>query len=141
MFKYCHLCFCLFKKISNLLYWRSSTKNIPTWCFDLHRRNVLHPNTSGFRFHLLCLCLHLTNNYESSFIKLSSNVCVLVGKQITLFTSGSRGGRTRRAHPPNGRGPMIFLCPKRQFFSCFSSLASLAIHFKSNLNRYMAKTR
>ena len=40
-----------------------------------------------------------------------------------------------------GRGPMIFLCPKRHFFSFFSSLASLAIHFKSNFNRYMAKSR
>jgi len=33
-----------------------------------------------------------------------------------VCTSGSRG-RTRRAPPPNGRGPMICLCPKRQY--CF----------------------
>ena len=34
-------------------------------------------------------------------------------------TSGSRGERTRRDPPPNGRGPMICVCPKRYFSHLF----------------------
>ena len=33
----------------------------------------------------------------------------------TLAVPG--GGAAPGAHPPNGRGPMIFFCPKRYFFS------------------------
>ena len=60
---------------------------------------------------------------------------------VELNALADPGGAHPARAPPNGRGPMILLCPKRQFFSFFSSLASLAIHFKSNFNRYMAKTR
>ena len=35
--------------------------------------------------------------------------------------------------PPNRRGPMIFVCPKRYFF--------FARDFKHNLKRNMAQTR
>ena len=35
-----------------------------------------------------------------------------------IYTSGSRGAHPARA-PPNGRGPIIFLCTKRYFFSIF----------------------
>ena len=44
------------------------------------------------------------------------------------------GGRGRT---PNGRGPMICLCPKRYFFSI---IFSLAIIFKHNFNRNMVIT-
>ena len=54
-------------------------------------------------------------------------------------TSGSRGGAHPARAPPNGSGPKIFLCPKRLFFTIFSSLASLAINFKHNFNRNMAQ--
>jgi len=43
------------------------------------------------------------------------------------------GGAPGAPSPPKGRGPMIFLCPKRQFFS------SLAINVKLYFNRNMAK--
>ena len=37
-----------------------------------------------------------------------------------LFTSGSRGGgRTRRAPPPNGRGPKIFYAQNANFSQFF----------------------
>jgi len=39
------------------------------------------------------------------------------------------------APPPNGRGPMIFLCPKRWIFSIFSSLATLAIYLRMDKTR------
>ena len=45
---------------------------------------------------------------------------------------------SERVRPGNGRGRMILLCPKRKIFSISSSLA---IHFKPNFNRNMAKTR
>ena len=37
---------------------------------------------------------------------------------IALADPGGGGAHPARA-PPNGRGPMIFLCPKRFFFSIF----------------------
>jgi len=36
----------------------------------------------------------------------------------------------------NGRGPMIFLCPKRYFFSFFSSLLMLSIILKETLSKH-----
>ena len=59
----------------------------------------------------------------------------------TQFTSGSRGGAPGAPPPPNGRGPMIFYAQIAQFSLYFSTLASLAIHFKHNFNRNMARTR
>jgi len=57
------------------------------------------------------------------------------------YTSGSRGGgRTRRA-PPLTAADLWFFYAQNANFLIFSSLASLAIHFKSIFNRYMAKTR
>ena len=56
-----------------------------------------------------------------------------------LWTLAEPGGRTRRP-PPNDRGPMIFYAQNANF-SHFSSLASLAIHFKWDFSRNMAKTR
>ena len=55
---------------------------------------------------------------------------------LTLADPG--GGAHPARPPPNGRGPKIFLCPKRLVFTIFSSLA---INFKHNSNRIMAKTR
>ena len=60
---------------------------------------------------------------------------------LTISLADPRGGGAPGARPPNGRGPMIFLCPKRYFFAIFSSLASLAITFKHNFNRNMDLTR
>ena len=51
------------------------------------------------------------------------------------------GGAHPAPPPPNGRGPMIFLCLNANFIY-FSSLASLAINFKHTFNRNTAaKTR
>ena len=44
-----------------------------------------------------------------------------------FITSGSRGGATG-ARPPNGRGPMIFLCPKRKFSSFLCCIIICCIH-------------
>ena len=41
--------------------------------------------------------------------------------------------------PPDGRGPTIFM-PKTLIFSIFLPLASLALNFKHNFNKNMAKT-
>jgi len=41
-------------------------------------------------------------------------------KEIAAFTSGSRvGAHPARPHPPNGRGPMIFLMPQTLNFLFF----------------------
>jgi len=56
---------------------------------------------------------------------------------ITI-TSGSTGGAPGTL-PPNGRGPIIFYAQNAIFFSIVSLLASLAINFKHNFNRNMAK--
>ena len=58
---------------------------------------------------------------------------------MTLADPG--GGAHLAPPPPNGRGPNIFLCPNSYFLTIFSSLATLAINFKHNFNRNMAKTR
>jgi len=67
------------------------------------------------------------------------NMQVLIGLHSNTFTSGSRGRRTRRALPPNGRGPMIFYAQNTKF-SPFFTLASLAIHVKHHFNRNVPKT-
>ena len=54
-------------------------------------------------------------------------------------TIGSRGGGAPGAPPPNGR-VYDFYAPNA-IFPKFSSLASLAIHFKHNFKRKMVKTR
>ena len=38
--------------------------------------------------------------------------------KVTTLADPGGGAHPARA-PPNGRGPMIFLCPKRYFFSFF----------------------
>jgi len=51
---------------------------------------------------------------SGEFIKAEGqNVEVRVRICLGDLTSGSRGAHPARAPPPNGRGPMIFLCPKR----------------------------
>ena len=59
-----------------------------------------------------------------------------------INTLADPGGGAHPAHaPPNGRGPMIFLCPKRKNFPIFFSLDSLAIRFRPNFIMNMAKNR
>ena len=58
-----------------------------------------------------------------------------------LWTLAAPGGRTRRAPPPLTTAAQWFFMPKTLIFLIFSSVASLAIHFKSNFSRNMAKTR
>ena len=64
-----------------------------------------------------------------------------INKHSDLFrystASGSRGGAPG-APPSNGREPMIFYAQNAQFSQFFSTLA---IHFKHNFNRNMARTR
>ena len=48
----------------------------------------------------------------------SYNVCVMWSQTWTTSLADPGGAHPARA-PLNGRGPMIFLCPKRQFFSFF----------------------
>jgi len=59
-------------------------------------------------------------------------------KKVISITSGSRGGRTRRA-PPLTAADLWFFMPKTLFFLNFSSLASLATNFKHDFNKNMAK--
>ena len=94
---------------------------------------VLLPHLSS----LLWLVSELIPNYVFHCISLHciSNVDLL----WVPSTSGSRGEAHPAPPPPIGRGPMIFLCPKRLIFSFFPSLASLAIHFRAHFNRTMPK--
>ena len=58
-----------------------------------------------------------TNRFVAFFNLKNSMSCVSV--PLIGDTSGSRGGRTRRAPLPNGRGPMFFFMPKTLIFRNF----------------------
>jgi len=65
----------------------------------------------------------------------------MYSRYVPNLSLADPGGGAPGARPPNGRGPMIFYAQNAIFSHFFSSLASLAINFKSNFNRNMAKTR
>jgi len=65
--------------------------------------------------------------------------CILNTNKYSLADSG--GGAAHPARQPNGRGSMILYDQNANFSQFFSSVASLAIKFKHNFNRNMAKTR
>ena len=77
------------------------------WICDLHAVyiNLSCRKTDWYR--PISLFMHCIWNFSK---------CIIIVLN-TMFSSGSRWGRTRRPqHPPNGRGPMICVCLK-----CFIS--------------------
>ena len=63
--------------------------------------------------HIRCLFEDFMNalldlNFRDMFIVSE----VIKVKKLLIYTLADSGGDTRRA-PPNGRGPLIFVCPKR----------------------------
>ena len=61
-----------------------------------------------------------------------------IHRYVYHITSGSRGGRTRRA-PPLTAADLWFFYAQNAIFLKFSSLASLANHFKPYFNRNVAR--
>jgi len=77
----------------------------------------------------------MINNYLCSIMIYVNQLLPFMWLCLIALSLADPGGRTRRPPPPppNGRGPLIFSCPKRYFFSHFFSLASLAINLTRNL--------
>jgi len=82
--------------------------------------NIMHYLFHLFWYYITCCCIvyslfnifNIERNKELNWIELSYD------------SLADPGGRP----PPNGREPMILLCPKRYFSPLFFSLASLAIN-------------
>ena len=91
-------------------------------CTSMDQNNEMFTGTSIITCTLSCfmvvdvqtnVLLILRTAYTSSWILRTKGVCQCVGEEFKLhyaarFTNGSRG-----VAPPNGRGPMICLFPKR----------------------------
>jgi len=52
-------------------------------------------------------------------IRVKNVVETVTTTMIIMKSLADPGGAHPARAPPNGRGPMIFLCPKGQFFSFF----------------------
>ena len=84
---------------------------------------------------ITCSCRWKTLLGEISLFCIYEDYCFIFFINTHVHTSGSSVCVWGGGSPPNGHGPMICLCPKRQFSTLIFSNASLGICWETSFSR------